>query len=103
MPSIMLASTEHVVTRAATAGYTAGRHRRPASTAPVAGSTSRRPWNNRDMAAHQATGDMGRQSEQNALAELVEEYTRAEGEFTAEELAAAWTVLYGTEGRDADR
>jgi hypothetical protein len=55
------------------------------------------------MAVQQTTDDMGRQSEQNAPAELVAEYTRAEGEFTAEELAAARTVLYGTEGRDADR
>lgn len=55
------------------------------------------------MAAHQTTDDMDRQSEQNALAELVDEYTRTEGEFTAEELAAARTVLYETEGPDADR
>jgi len=46
---------------------------------------------------------MGRQSEQNALAELIDEYPQAEREFTAGELAAARTALYGTEGSDAER
>jgi hypothetical protein len=55
------------------------------------------------MAADQTTDDMDRQSEQNALAEFIDDYTRAEGEFTAEELAAARTALYGTEGSDAER
>lgn len=39
-----------------------------------------------------------RQIEQDNLAELVDEYTSTEGEFTAEELAAARAELYGTEG-----
>jgi hypothetical protein len=46
---------------------------------------------------------MDRQIEQNALAELIDEYTRAEGEFSAEELAAARIALYGAEGPDAGR
>jgi len=37
-----------------------------------------------------------RQIEQDNLAELVDEYTGAEGEFTAEELAAARAELYGS-------
>lgn len=41
-----------------------------------------------------------RQIEQDDLAELIDEYTRTEGEFTAEELAAARADLYGTEGAD---
>jgi len=61
MGSIMLVRGLRVVTRAATVGYTAGRHRRPPATAPVV---------------------VG---------------------FTAEELAAARTALYGTEGSDAVR
>jgi hypothetical protein len=39
-----------------------------------------------------------RQIEQDNLAELIGEYTGTEGEFTAEELAAARVALYGTEG-----
>jgi hypothetical protein len=39
-----------------------------------------------------------RQIEQDNLAELVDEYTSSEGEFTPEELAAARAELYGTEG-----
>jgi hypothetical protein len=39
-----------------------------------------------------------RQIEQDNLAELVDEYTSTEGEFTPEELAAARAELYGTEG-----
>src|SRR5579875_540675 len=39
-----------------------------------------------------------RQIEQDNLAELVDEYTSTEGEFTAEELAAARAELYGAEG-----
>ena len=46
---------------------------------------------------------MDRQLEQNALAELIDEYTRAEGEFTAEELTAVRIALYGAEGQDAGR
>jgi hypothetical protein len=42
-----------------------------------------------------------RQIEQDNLAELVAEYARTAGEFTAEELAAARAELYGTEGSDA--
>ena len=42
-----------------------------------------------------------RQIEQDNLAELVDEYTRTEGGFTAEELAAARAALYGAEGSDA--
>ncbi|HUZ22356.1 MAG TPA: hypothetical protein VMV07_01175 [Streptosporangiaceae bacterium] len=38
-----------------------------------------------------------RQIEQDNLAELVDEYTSAEGNFTPEELAAARAELYGTE------
>ena len=38
-----------------------------------------------------------RQIEQDNLAELVSEYTSAEGEFTPEELAAARADLYGNE------
>jgi hypothetical protein len=41
------------------------------------------------------------QIEQDNLAELVNEYTSTEGEFTAEELAAARAELYGTEGAGA--
>jgi hypothetical protein len=37
-----------------------------------------------------------RQIEQDNLAELVDEYTRTEGEFTPEELAAARADLYGS-------
>jgi hypothetical protein len=37
MGSIMLVRGPRVVTRAATADYTAGRHRRPPATAPVVG------------------------------------------------------------------
>jgi hypothetical protein len=36
-----------------------------------------------------------RQIEQDNLAELVDEYTSTEGDFTPEELAAARTDLYG--------
>lgn len=42
-----------------------------------------------------------RQIEQDNLAELVDEYTSTEGEFTPEELAAARAELYGTEGAGA--
>lgn len=42
-----------------------------------------------------------RQIEQDNLAELVEDYTSTEGDFSAEELAAARTDLYGTKGADA--
>jgi hypothetical protein len=42
-----------------------------------------------------------RQIEQDNLAELVDEYTSAEGDFSAEELAAARADLYGTKGADA--
>lgn len=42
-----------------------------------------------------------RQIEQDNLAEIIEEYTSAEGEFTAEELAAARADLYGSQGADA--
>ncbi|HYZ55479.1 MAG TPA: hypothetical protein VE733_18520 [Streptosporangiaceae bacterium] len=42
-----------------------------------------------------------RQIEQDNLAELVDEYTSTEGEFTPEELAAARAELYGTEGASA--
>jgi hypothetical protein len=42
-----------------------------------------------------------RQIEQDNLAELVDEYTSTEGDFTAEELAAARADLYGAEGADA--
>jgi hypothetical protein len=38
-----------------------------------------------------------RQIEQDNLAELVDEYTSAEGDFTPEELAAARADLYGSE------
>lgn len=38
-----------------------------------------------------------RQIEQDNLGELVDEHTSAEGEFTAEELAAARSDLYGAE------
>jgi hypothetical protein len=104
MHSIMLVSAEHVVTRAATAGYTPGRHRHPAPTAPVAGTVFAGFRKNEAMAAHQTTDDdMDRQLEQNTLGELIDEYTRAEGEFTAEELAAARIALYGTEGQDAEQ
>lgn len=42
-----------------------------------------------------------RQIEQDSLAELIDEYTSTESEFTAEELAAARADLYGPEGADA--
>jgi hypothetical protein len=42
-----------------------------------------------------------RQIEQDNLAELVDEYTSTEGDFTAEELAAARAELYGTDGAGA--
>ncbi|MGH3420074.1 MAG: CopG family transcriptional regulator [Streptosporangiaceae bacterium] len=42
-----------------------------------------------------------RQIEQDNLTELVQEYTSAEGDFTAEELAAARADLYGSEDTDA--
>jgi hypothetical protein len=42
-----------------------------------------------------------RQIEQDNLAELVREYTSAEGDFSAEELSAAHAELYGTDGSDA--
>jgi hypothetical protein len=42
-----------------------------------------------------------RQIEQDNLAELVGEYTSSEGDFSAEELAAARAELYGTSGADA--
>jgi hypothetical protein len=41
------------------------------------------------------------QIEQDNLAELIDEYTDTEGGFTAEELAAARTALYGAEGSDS--
>jgi hypothetical protein len=44
-----------------------------------------------------------RQIEQDNLAELVDEYTRAEGDFTEEEMAAARAALYGSEGQGAGR
>jgi hypothetical protein len=78
MGSIMLVRGPRVVTRAATAGYIAGRHRRPPATAPVVGGTL-----------------------QDNLAELIDEYTDTEGGFTAEELAAARAALYGAEGSDS--
>ena len=42
-----------------------------------------------------------RQIEQDNLAELVREYTSAEGDFSAEELSAAHAELYGPDGSDA--
>lgn len=42
-----------------------------------------------------------RQIEQDNLAEFVEEYTSTEGEFSAEERAAARAEMYGSEGADA--
>ena len=42
-----------------------------------------------------------RQLEQDNLSELIDEYTSTEGEFAAEELAAARAELYGTESSDA--
>jgi hypothetical protein len=42
-----------------------------------------------------------RQIEQDNLAELVDEYTSTEGDFTAEELAEARADLYGTKDADA--
>jgi ribosomal protein L15 len=42
-----------------------------------------------------------RQIEQDKLAELVDEYTSTEGEFTAEEMAAARADLYGAEDSGA--
>jgi hypothetical protein len=42
-----------------------------------------------------------RQIEQDNLAELVGEYTSTEGDFSAEELAAARAELYGTHGAGA--
>jgi hypothetical protein len=42
-----------------------------------------------------------RQIEQDNLAELVDDYTSTEGEFSAEELAAARAEMYGSEGADA--
>jgi hypothetical protein len=42
-----------------------------------------------------------RQIEQDNLAELVGEYTSTEGDFSAEELAAARADLYGAKGADA--
>jgi len=39
-----------------------------------------------------------RQIEQDSLAELVDEYTSTEGDFTPEELAEAHADLHGTEG-----
>jgi hypothetical protein len=44
-----------------------------------------------------------RQIEQDKLAELVDEYTSAEGEFTAGEMAAARADLYGAEDSGARR
>lgn len=41
-----------------------------------------------------------RQIEQDNLAELVDEYTSTEGDFSAEELAAARAEMYGS--KDAD-
>jgi ribosomal protein L15 len=38
-----------------------------------------------------------RQIEHDNLAELIDEYTESEGAFTADELAAARTALYGAE------
>jgi hypothetical protein len=42
-----------------------------------------------------------RQIEQDNLSELIDDYTRTEGDFTAEEMAAARAALYGAEGGDA--
>lgn len=42
-----------------------------------------------------------RQIEQDNLAELIDEYTSTEGEFTAEELAVARAELYGIKSSDA--
>jgi hypothetical protein len=42
-----------------------------------------------------------RQIEQDNLAELVDEYTSTEGDFSAGELAAARADLYGAKGADA--
>jgi hypothetical protein len=53
------------------------------------------------MTGQQIT-DERRQIEQDNLAELIEEYTRSAGEFTAEELVTARTALYG-DGPDARR
>jgi hypothetical protein len=39
-----------------------------------------------------------RQIEQDKLADLIDEYTGAEGDFTAEEMAAARASLYGPDG-----
>jgi hypothetical protein len=110
MGSIMLACGGRVVTRAATVGYTAGRHRRPAATAPVADATLD-DWRrslpevllNGAMAVEPSTNELRFQIEQDKLAELIDEYTCTEAGFAAEELAAARTALYGTEGSDADR
>jgi hypothetical protein len=44
-----------------------------------------------------------RQIEQDNLAELIDDYTDAEGAFTAEELAAARAALYDADGPDAGR
>ena len=42
-----------------------------------------------------------RQIEQDSLAELVDEYTSTEGDFTPEELAAARAEMYGAEDAGA--
>ena len=55
------------------------------------------------MTADQTTDDGDCRIDQNALAELIDEYTRENGGFTAEELVAARIALYGTEGQDAGR
>ncbi|HLX48559.1 MAG TPA: hypothetical protein VKS82_09515 [Streptosporangiaceae bacterium] len=44
-----------------------------------------------------------RQIEQDNLAELIDEYTRAEGDFTQKELATARAELYGSEEQGAGR
>jgi hypothetical protein len=44
-----------------------------------------------------------RQIEQDNLAELVDDYTSTQGDFSAEEMAAARTDLYGAEGSGARR
>jgi hypothetical protein len=44
-----------------------------------------------------------RQIEQDNLAELVDEYTSAEGDFSAEEMAEARADLYGSESSGARR
>jgi hypothetical protein len=41
-----------------------------------------------------------RQIEQDNLADLIDDYTSTEGDFTAEEMAAARAALYGSDGSE---